>query len=68
MRLVIDAARCEGHGRCYSIAPELFEPDDVGDGLVRGDGVVPAGSEHDARLAVDNCPELAISLVDDGPA
>lgn len=68
MRLVIDDTKCEGHGRCYSIAKDLFEPDDIGNGVVLGDGIVAAGREHDARLAVENCPELAISLVDDdGP-
>ena len=24
-RLTLDAAMCEGHGRCYVLAPELFE-------------------------------------------
>jgi ferredoxin len=65
MRLVIDDEKCEGHGRCYSIAKQLFEPDDIGNGVVIGDGVVPPELEHDARLAVENCPELAISLLDD---
>lgn len=68
MRLVIDDARCEGHGRCYSIAKDLFEPDEIGNGVVIGDGTVPAGREHDARLAVENCPELAIELLDDPAA
>ena len=62
MRLVIDNKRCEGHGRCYSIAKDLFEPDDIGNGVVIGDGVVPPDRLHDAELAVENCPELAIRL------
>ena len=65
MRLVIDDEKCEGHGRCYSIAKELFEPDDIGNGVVIGDGVVPVELEHEARLAVENCPELAITIVED---
>jgi ferredoxin len=28
------------------------------------DGTVPPGQEHDARLAVLNCPEQAIELVE----
>ena len=63
MRLVIDDTRCEGHGRCYSIAKDLFEPDEIGNGVVIGDGIVLPGREHDAELAVENCPEQAISLV-----
>jgi len=65
MRLVIDDDKCEGHGRCYSIAKQLFEPDEIGNGVVLGDGVVPPELEHEARLAVENCPELAISLIDE---
>ena len=56
--------RCQGQGRCYATAPELFEPDDVGDGYVIGDGAVPPGVEEKARLAVANCPERAIEVVD----
>ena len=28
MRVHVDEARCEGHGRCYDLAPDLFEPDE----------------------------------------
>jgi ferredoxin len=62
MKLRIDSERCQGHGRCYDIAPGLFGEDDEGYGQVLGDGVVPAGQEHEARLAVANCPEHAIEL------
>jgi len=65
MRVTIDAERCEGHGRCYAIAPELFEPDDIGQGLVIGDGSVAPDDEAKVRLAVDNCPERAITLDED---
>ena len=30
MRLVVDAAKCSGHGRCYTVAPDLLEADDEG--------------------------------------
>ena len=30
MRLRIDAEMCTGHGRCYALAPEVFEPDEDG--------------------------------------
>ena len=62
MKLHIDSARCQGHGRCYDLAPDLFGDDEEGYGMVRGDGIVPADREHDARLAVANCPERAIEL------
>jgi 4'-phosphopantetheinyl transferase len=62
VRVHVDEERCEGHGRCYSLAPELFAPDEIGNGHEVGDGTVPPELEHQARLAVANCPERAIAL------
>ena len=58
--------RCQGHNRCYAIAPELFEIDDYGNSRAKGDGSVPAGLEEKARLAVKNCPEHAVRLMKGG--
>lgn len=63
MKVQIDPGRCQGHGRCYDLAPDLFGEDDEGYGTVLGDGAVPAGREDDARRAVANCPERAIDLL-----
>ncbi|WP_043618886.1 ferredoxin [Nonomuraea candida] len=60
MKLSIDPGRCQGHGRCHTLAPELFGEDDEGYGQVLGDGLVPPDGERAARLAVANCPERAI--------
>jgi ferredoxin len=62
MRVSVAAERCQGHNRCCLVAPELFESDDEGHAMARGDGIVPAGSEQKARLAVANCPEHAVRL------
>ena len=64
MKLQIDAGRCQGHGRCYDLAPGLFGDDDEGYGMVLGDGTVPPGQKRDARLAALNCPERAIELLE----
>jgi ferredoxin len=64
MRVTIDESRCQGHGRCFSIAPELFESDELGNGRVLGDGTVAADHERHARLAVANCPEGAVSIIE----
>ena len=64
MRIVIDAEKCQGHNRCYALAPELVDVDDMGMALVRNDGLVPKGAEDKARLLVANCPEYAISLAE----
>jgi ferredoxin len=63
-KLQIDADKCQGHGRCYSLAPELFDADDLGAGFVRGDGHVPDELVEAARRAVANCPEYAITLTE----
>lgn len=65
MKFVIDADKCEGHNRCYGIAPELIEVDDLGYASAAGDGMIPAEMLEKAQLAVDNCPEYAIAVVDD---
>jgi len=58
----VDAERCQGHNRCYSLAPELFDVDDLGQALVIGDGRVPSELVDKAHLAVANCPEHAVSI------
>ncbi len=62
MRIIVDSEKCQGHNRCYSLAPELFDVDDEGYASTLGDGAVPAGLEDKARLAVANCPEYAITI------
>jgi ferredoxin len=63
----IDPARCQGHGRCYDLVPQLFGEDEDGYGQVHGDGRVPAQLAEDARLAADNCPEGAIDVLEAVP-
>jgi ferredoxin len=67
MRIEVDPDACTGHGRCYSLAPELFDADDDGYCATRS-LEVPAGQEAQARLAVDSCPEGAIRVVGERPA
>jgi len=62
MRVHVDPSKCQGHNRCYALAPDLFDVDDYGNAFERNDGVVPAGLEDKARLALANCPEFAISI------
>jgi ferredoxin len=65
MRLRIDPALCQGHGRCYDLAPDLFGDDEDGYATLTdriADGQVPPGCEDAARLAASNCPESAIVL------
>jgi ferredoxin len=65
MRIRVDPDQCQGHSRCYAIAPDLFDIDDYGTSTARNDGGVPADDEDAARLAVSNCPEQAIEIITD---
>jgi ferredoxin len=62
VRVRVDREKCQGHNRCYALAPELFDVDDYGDAHEIGDGTVPAALEDKARLAASNCPEYAIVI------
>ena len=62
MRIVFEKDKCQGHGRCYALAEELFEADDEGYAVLLVDGDVPAELEHKAELAAENCPEFAITV------
>jgi ferredoxin len=62
MRIVIDAEKCQGHNRCYAIAPELVDVDDMGMAFVLIDDEVPEALHEKARLIVANCPEFAITI------
>ena len=65
LKVRVDRERCQGHARCFALAPELFELDELGNGRERGDGTVAAGLEAKAGLAQANCPELAIDVVEE---
>ena len=64
MKLTVDADRCTGHGRCYTLAPDLLSFDDDGYVTPRGEVIdVPDEQVTDAREAADTCPEGAITLL-----
>ena len=62
MKIRFDSEKCQGHGRCYALAPDVFDSDDLGQAVVLIAGEVPPELESAARLAADNCPEYAITL------
>jgi ferredoxin len=63
--VVIDAELCQGQGRCFSMAPGIFGFDELGNGVVLGDGTLGAATLDLARLAQANCPEHAIFIEED---
>lgn len=63
MKVIVDTEKCQGHARCWSLAPELFHLDEGGY-IEPGDVIVPAGQEQIASRAVRACPELALKLAE----
>ncbi|HEX2575874.1 MAG TPA: ferredoxin [Aquihabitans sp.] len=67
MRITLDLEKCQGHGRCYALAPTLFDSDDEGYAVLlvdAPDGTLSPEQEEAAVLAADNCPEYAIEVHD----
>jgi ferredoxin len=62
-RVRVDASLCVGHGRCYVLAPEVFEEDDRGHCVVVRERVEGALADE-ARRGESNCPEGAIAVED----
>ena len=63
MKLQLDKELCQGHGRCFALAPELFDADDEGFAVLLVEGEIPTEQEGDAQLCADNCPEFAITVI-----
>jgi NADH:ubiquinone oxidoreductase subunit F (NADH-binding)/ferredoxin len=60
-RLAVDWTRCDGHGLCAHLVPELIRLDDNGYPAFP-DVPVPAWLEDGARKAVAMCPALALRI------
>ncbi|MDD9939808.1 MAG: ferredoxin [Myxococcales bacterium] len=62
LELRLDMTRCQGHGRCFDLAPDLVDVDDDGLPRLRGSARVPANLQDKAQLIASNCPEGAVRL------
>jgi ferredoxin len=60
-RVSVDADRCTGHGRCYTLAPTVFDADEAGHCIVLAEDV-SGQREAQAVIGEQNCPEQAITL------
>ena len=66
MKLTVDGKRCMGHGRCYTVAPDLLTDDDEGYVTIRDQLIeIPDDDREAAADAVASCPEQAIILIED---
>ncbi|MGI5168676.1 ferredoxin [Spirillospora sp. CA-253888] len=60
-RVAIDWSRCDGHGLCAYLVPELIQLDRYGFPVVLGTDI-PAWMERDVSRAVSMCPALALRV------
>lgn len=60
-KLSVDWTRCQGHGLCARVLPELIQLDENGYPELL-DAPVPFWMSQDAKHAVDMCPALALKL------
>ena len=63
MKVVVDLAKCTGHGIGDSIADEVFVVQDDGT-LVIHDSERPESDRDRMRQAVTQCPAAALSLTE----
>ena len=64
MKINYNRELCQGHSRCYMLAPEIFDVDDEGYAVLKIEGEIPAELHDKAQLCVDNCPEYAIEIAE----
>jgi ferredoxin len=60
-RIEIDRIRCDGHGHCADLFPEMIRLDDWGYPIL-APGPVPRHLAEHAERAVAACPVLALRL------
>jgi len=61
LHLTVDWSRCDGHGVCALVVPDLLRLDNDGFPVI-SDTPVPEWLEADSRHAVAMCPALALRL------
>jgi ferredoxin len=63
----VDLERCQGHGKCYMVASEMFSFEDEHGRSKYVGGPIDRDDEKRlalARRAVQSCPETALRLAD----
>ena len=60
MNIILDRPRCEGHGLCEEVAPQLVHLDDEGELVLDVEQVVC--DVEAAKAAVRVCPVAALKL------
>jgi ferredoxin len=60
-QLTVDRIKCDGHGLCAELLPELIRLDDWGYPIV-APGAIPKYLLPHAKRAIEQCPVLALAL------
>ena len=60
-RVSVDRKACAGHGRCYELAPDVFDEDEAGYCTVLRERI-PKALADQAQNGEANCPEGAIRV------
>jgi ferredoxin len=61
LHIAVDRIKCDGHGLCAEILPELIRLDDWGYPIV-ATGPIPEPLLPLAQRAMESCPVLALAI------
>lgn len=67
MKITADQTRCQGHGMCEALLPNIFQVDASAKVRLLLDEI-PAPDQPDAELAIESCPVQALHHPPDRPA
>jgi len=62
VRILADLARCEGHGLCADVAPEVYDLDEDAVVVLRYPEEIPAELERKAEAGARVCPVAALRV------
>lgn len=64
-KVTVIPGKCQGHARCYALAPDFFDLDDEGY-IDFAEKDVPEGADQKLiRRGTNACPERALTYVDE---
>ncbi|QDZ16604.1 ferredoxin [Humibacter ginsenosidimutans] len=63
MQIDINLSKCEGHGLCEQLAPQVFGLDDEGYVFLKVDQPIPAELEEAAAAGARVCPVAALRVL-----
>jgi ferredoxin len=62
MKVVVDELRCDAHGVCVSVCPEVFDLNDDDDVVRLIDEYPDPSLRESIEKAVQQCPKAAIAI------